>query len=150
MSDLTDWIMAVFTVVLAGATIALAWATCNLVKTTKEVNQSSEKLQVMPWLSFGLPHLLSDSKGNPEGEYSRFPINNIGLGNAKIISEEALRDNTTKLRIERHSPGQVIEKGVPFLWDVYGVKADDEVSITIKFSDLKDHPYSFSYSYIVK
>ena len=78
---------------------------------------------------------------------------NVGNGIAKNLVPSAKGSQGPKdevLSIIAHSQESVMRKNVPFYWDVYDAMLDENIEITINFTDMNDHPQdSFDYSFIV-
>ena len=134
MSELSDWILVIFTAVLSAATIALAYHTYQLVRVSKLASEKAEARKITPYLAFGNSQPLSDGGGN----YVRYSVKKIGSGHARRPKARAFAQDGRELDIKPHSHTDVIESGNLYYWDIYGAKLGDEIEVDIVFSDIAD------------
>lgn len=137
MSEATDIITAFFSIVLAGATIVLAWYTSKLVKVTKEVNRATQTQNIVPSLTFDR----ADPLANGGGYYLRLSVNNAGLAPARYSDFKAKLKTGKELRFMPQSGIRIIEANSIYFWDIYGVKAGEELEIEVPYTDLKYESY---------
>lgn len=147
MSDISDTVIAVFTAVLALATIALAWNTGRLVKTSGEIAKASERLEVQPSLILDATHF----NRNGQEQFVRISVKNVGRGVARSPTLTAQGLHGERLQVRQHTEGSAMQVNSPFYWDVLGVALDEDILITVIFTDQDDYPQRpFVQSFTVK
>lgn len=151
MSELTDSIIASFTIVLAFATIALVAATVILAKNTgllakitKQTSEASESRKIMPKLVFNMLALEQSGK-------LRFSVKNIGYGPA-LNPNIKIRLNGKEVASTAVLPTNVITapEGL-YYWDIEGAKMGDKVDYEVSFTNVnKIEMESFKDSFMVR
>jgi hypothetical protein len=137
VSEVTDIITTFFSIVLAGATIALAWYTSKLVKLMKGVNHATQTENIVPSLTFDR----ADPLANGGGYYFRLAVKNVGLAPARYSDFKARLKTGKELRFMPQSGIRIIEVNSPYFWDIYGAKAGEELEIEVPYTDLKYESY---------
>jgi len=114
--------------------------TTGQTKPSEQIAQSqvkaSQEFAILPILTFNLPQLLSDGRG----EYARFSVKNISLGHAKNPQAKVTTSDGRQLELKPHTKINVIEKDGLFYWDIYGTKVGEEVTVEVSFNDILDNP----------
>lgn len=135
-ADPESAVISTFTVVLAGATIALvivtgvlAWFTRGLVQVTKQTSQASEERKIMPKLVY------NTHAQEPSGK-CRFSVKNIGYGPAMNPRIKVFLNGKEVEATAVHPTNVITAPEGLYYWDIFDTKTGDKVHFEVQFENV--------------